>query len=108
MKRVAVIAGDGIGPEVVAEGLRLLRFLQERRGLELELWPLDLGAERYLRDGTTLPDELKLEIRSSCVGVLLGALGDARVPNFTHAREILFGIRVGFDLFANVRPVRAL
>src|SRR6185369_14915705 len=48
------------------------------------------------------------EIATSCAGVLLGALGDARVPNFEHARDILFGMRMGFDLYANVRPVRAL
>jgi 3-isopropylmalate dehydrogenase len=107
-KRIAVIGGDGIGPEVIAEAVRVVRFLQNAWGFPVDLWPLDLGAERYLRDGTTLPDELKREIRESCAGVLLGAFGDARVPDFVHAREILLGMRTGFDLYANVRPVRAL
>jgi len=108
MRKLAVIPGDGIGPEVIAEGLRVLSWFQRERGIEFELWQLDLGAERYLRDGTTFPAEIRDEMATSCAAVLLGALGDARVPNFEHAREILFGMRMGFDLYANVRPVRAL
>lgn len=108
MKRVALIAGDGIGPEVIAEGVRVLGFFREQRGVPLELWSLDLSADRYLRDGTTFPDSVRREIAETCSAVLLGALGDARVPNFEHARDILFGMRMGFDLYANVRPVRAL
>lgn len=108
MRKLAVIPGDGIGPEVIAEGLRVLDWFRRERGIEFELWQLDLGAERYLRDGTTFPAAVRDEIASSCAAVLLGALGDARVPNFEHARDILFGMRMGFDLYANVRPVRAL
>jgi 3-isopropylmalate dehydrogenase len=108
MNKIAVIPGDGIGPEVIAEGLRVLDWFRAQRGIELELWQLDLGAERYLRDGTTFPNEIRDEIANSCAAVLLGALGDARVPGFEHARDILFGMRMGFDLYANVRPVRAL
>jgi 3-isopropylmalate dehydrogenase len=106
-RRIAVIPGDGIGPEVIGQALRIVRFYQDERGLPLELWPLDLGAERYLRDGATLPDAVRDEI-GSCAAVLLGALGDPRVPDSRHAREILFGLRFGFDLYANVRPARAL
>jgi len=108
MKKIAVIPGDGIGPEVIAEALRLLEWFRERRSIAFELWPLDLGAERYLRDGSTFPNEVREEIFETCSAVLLGALGDARVPGFEHARDILFGMRMGFDLYANVRPVRAL
>jgi len=108
MHKLAVIPGDGIGPEVIAEGLRVLSWFGRQRGVEFELWQLDLGAERYLRDGTTFPAAVRDEIASSCAAVLLGALGDARVPGFEHARDILFGMRMGFDLYANVRPVRAL
>lgn len=108
MPKVALIPGDGIGPEVIAEGVRVLEFFRAQRGVEVELWPLDLSADRYLRDGTTFPESVRREIQDSCAAVLLGALGDARVPNFEHAREILFGMRMGFDLYANVRPVRAL
>ena len=108
MKKIAILPGDGIGPEVISEGVRVLDWFRARRGIELELWHLDLGAERFLRDGTTFPDAVRDEIADSCAAVLLGALGDARVPSFEHARDILFGMRMGFDLYANVRPVRAL
>src|SRR5882724_4915400 len=108
MKKIAIIGGDGIGPEVIAEGVRVLEWFRAQRGIELDLWHLDLGAERYLRDGTTFPDAVRDAIAKDCAAVLLGALGDSRVPGFEHARDILFGMRIGFDLYANVRPVRAL
>ncbi|HLV68833.1 MAG TPA: isocitrate/isopropylmalate family dehydrogenase [Polyangiaceae bacterium] len=106
--RIAVIPGDGIGPEVVREGVRLLEWYRERRGLPLELWPLDLGAERWLGEGVGLPDALRAEIGASAAAVLLGALGDPRIPGHEHARAILFGLRTGFDLYAQIRPARAL
>jgi 3-isopropylmalate dehydrogenase len=107
-KLVAVIPGDGIGPEVIAQATRVLEFYRDRRGLPLELWPLDLGADRYLRDGTTFPADVRERIAAEASAVLLGALGDPRVPGLEHARDILFGLRFGLDLYANVRPVRAL
>ncbi|HEX3770476.1 MAG TPA: isocitrate/isopropylmalate family dehydrogenase [Polyangiaceae bacterium] len=107
-KLVAVIPGDGIGPEVVAQGTRVLAFYRDVRGLPLDLWALDLGAERYLRDGTTFPPDVRDRIAREAGAVLLGALGDPRVPGLEHARDILFGLRFGLDLYANVRPVRAL
>jgi 3-isopropylmalate dehydrogenase len=93
---------------VVAQGVRVLEALATRRGRKLDLWHLDLGADRYLRDGTTFPKEIAEEIRDRCDAVLLGALGDPRVPNLEHARDILFGLRFGLDLYANVRPVVCL
>ena len=106
--RIAVIAGDGIGPEVVAQALRVLEVLQRERGVDVELWQLRRGAEPSLRDGTTFPRELRDEVERSCSAVLLGAVGDPRVPGGEHAHDILMGMRRGFDLYANVRPVRAL
>lgn len=108
MKKIAIIPGDGIGTEVVREARALLELYRERRGLPLELWDLDLGADRFLRDGTTFPKEIQEKIRNECSAVLLGALGDPRVPGLEHARDILFGMRFGYDLYANIRPVRAL
>ncbi|HEY2366622.1 MAG TPA: isocitrate/isopropylmalate family dehydrogenase, partial [Polyangiaceae bacterium] len=67
-----------------------------------------LGADRYLKDGTTFPKEVADRIRKEASAVLLGALGDPRVPKLEHARDILFGLRFGFDLYANIRPVKAL
>jgi 3-isopropylmalate dehydrogenase len=107
-KLIAVIAGDGIGPEVIGQAARVLEYYRQQRGLPLRLWPIDLGADRYLRDGSTYPGEVHARIRSEASAVLLGALGDPRVPGLEHARDILFGLRVGLDLYANVRPVRAL
>ncbi len=107
-KLIAILGGDGIGPEVVAQGVRILEYYRDHRSFPLDLWPLDLGAERYLRDGTTFPGAVRDRIAGEASAVLLGALGDPRVPAFEHARDILFGMRFGLDLYANVRPVRAL
>lgn len=107
-KLVALLPGDGIGKDVCVEAKRLLHLLREKRGVALDLWDLDLGADRYLQDGTTYPQEIKERITSECSAVFLGALGDPRVPGLEHARDILFGLRFGLDLYANVRPVKAL
>jgi len=106
--RIAVIPGDGIGKEVIPEALSLLTLVAARRGIDLDVWSLDLGADRFLRDGTTLPKPVFEEIRDTCDGILLGALGDPRVASNDHARDILFGFRFGLDLYANMRPVRCL
>jgi 3-isopropylmalate dehydrogenase len=107
-KLIAIIGGDGIGPEVVVQATRVLAYYQEQRSLPIDLWPLDLGAERYLRDGSTFPADARDRIAREASAVLLGALGDPRVPGLEHAREILFGLRFGLDLYANIRPVCAL
>lgn len=107
-KKIAIIGGDGIGPAVTHEAKLLLEVYRDKAGLPLDLWELDLGADRFLRDGTTFPKEIQIAIRRECSAVLLGALGDPRVPGLEHARDILFGMRFGYDLYANVRPVRAL
>jgi 3-isopropylmalate dehydrogenase len=107
-KRVAVIAGDGIGPEVTAVGVRVLETIARQRGYPLALTHYDLGAERYLRDGTTFPEDAQRAIREEHDAVLLGALGDPRVPGLEHARAILFGLRFGLDLYCNIRPVVCL
>jgi 3-isopropylmalate dehydrogenase len=108
VKKIAILPGDGIGVEVTREAKQLLELYRDLQGLPLELWDLDLGAERYLRDGTTLPPDVFEQIRGGCSAVLLGALGDPRVKSNDHARDILFGIRFGCDLYSNIRPVRAL
>jgi 3-isopropylmalate dehydrogenase len=107
-KLIAIIPGDGIGPEVVAQASRVLEYYRDARGFPIDLWSLDLGAERYLRDGTTYPAAVHERIAREAGAVLLGALGDPRVPGLEHARDILFGLRFKLDLFANIRPIRAL
>jgi 3-isopropylmalate dehydrogenase len=108
MTLLAILPGDGIGPEVIAQASRVLEFYRDKRGMNFDLWKLDLGADRYLKDGTTYPKEVAERIRTEARAVLLGALGDPRVPGLEHARDILFGMRFGLDLYANVRPVKAL
>jgi 3-isopropylmalate dehydrogenase len=108
MKRIAVVPGDGIGQEVIPEAVRVLRVLDEAHGLGLVFEDFDLGAERYLRDGTTLPDDVLDRWRNEFDAILLGALGDPRVPSNVHAKDILLGSRFKLDLFINFRPIRLL
>jgi len=108
MKRIAVIPGDGIGPEVVREAIRLLRRLQETKGLELEFVDFDWGANKFLRDGVTLPSGALEMLTAEFDAILAGAFGDPRVPSNKHAEDILLGMRRGLDLYINLRPVRLL
>jgi 3-isopropylmalate dehydrogenase len=103
-ERVAVVPGDGIGVEVLEQGVRLIQALAP----EVELEWFDLGAERYLRDGTTLPDDVFERWKSEFSAVYLGALGDPRVPSNVHAKDILLGSRFRLDLFINQRPIQLL
>jgi len=105
---IAIIPGDGIGVDVMAQARRVLTYYRDTRKIPLDLWDLDLGADRYLKDGTTFPKEIAERIKNEASAVLLGALGDPRVPGLEHARDILFGLRFGLDLYANVRPMKCL
>ena len=107
-KRVAVIAGDGIGPEVTAEAVRVLERVRETHGVVLELQHFDWGAERFLRDGVTLPEGALEMLTRDFDAILAGAFGDPRVPSNKHAEDILLGMRRGLDLYINQRPVRLL
>lgn len=107
-RRIAVIAGDGIGREVTQQALLVLEALRRERGVDLEVWELPLGADLYLKTGATFPLDLRNEVKSTCSAVLLGAVGDPRVPAGEHAHDILMGMRQAWDLYANVRPVQAL
>ncbi len=104
LKRIAVIPGDGIGPEVTAEALKALRtvFAAGKRGAEFT--EFDWGADRYLRDGTSLPAGALEMLRSQFDAILFGAVGDPRIPSNQHALDILFGMRFGLDLYVNIRP----
>ncbi|HEX3187833.1 MAG TPA: 3-isopropylmalate dehydrogenase [Pyrinomonadaceae bacterium] len=108
MKRVAVIPGDGIGPEVIREAVRVIDHLKQTRGLELELVDFDWGAEKFLREGVTLPDGALEMLSTDFHAILAGAFGDPRIPTNKHAEDILLGMRRGLDLYINLRPVRLL
>ncbi len=103
-KRIAVIAGDGIGKEVIPEALKVLRAAAAKGGRELALTEFDWGADRYLRDGTTLPADAPDMFRRDYDAILLGALGDPRVPGNQHGAAILLGLRFKLDLYVNARP----
>jgi 3-isopropylmalate dehydrogenase len=106
--RVAVIPGDGIGPEVIREAIRVLERVRETHGLELELTHFDWGAEKFLREGISLPAGALEMLSSEFDAILAGAFGDPRVPSNQHAEDILLGMRRGLDLYINLRPVRLL
>ncbi|HLU25123.1 MAG TPA: 3-isopropylmalate dehydrogenase [Longimicrobiales bacterium] len=106
MPRIAVIPGDGIGVEVIRQAVKILEALSGPNGLPLELVEWDLGADRYLRTGTAITPREMAELQTDYQAILLGALGDPRVPGNEHARAILLGLRFELDLFINLRPVR--
>jgi 3-isopropylmalate dehydrogenase len=99
--RLAVIGGDGIGPEVVAEALKVLRAT----GVKVEETGYDLGAQRWHRTGETLPDAALEEIRGHDA-ILLGAVGDPSVPSGILERGLLLRLRFELDHYVNLRPVR--
>jgi 3-isopropylmalate dehydrogenase len=103
-KRIAIIPGDGIGPEVISEALKVMQASQAA----VETTHFDWSATRYLADGVTVPSDGFAMLSRDFDAILLGAFGDPRVPSNIHAKEILLGMRFKMDLYANVRPVRLL
>lgn len=100
---LAVIQGDGIGPEVVAEGLKVLDAVLERSGVQVATTPYDLGAARWHRTGETLTDE-DLESIKQHEAILLGAVGDPSVPSGVLERGLLLKLRFALDHYVNLRP----
>ena len=103
-KRIAVIPGDGIGQEVIPQAVKVI----QATGAPVELTHFDWGADRYLRDGVTVPPDAFARLGRDFDAILVGAFGDPRVKTNIHAKEILLGMRFQMDLYANVRPVRLL
>ena len=107
-KRIAVIPGDGIGPEVIAQAIRVLERTRETHGAHFELINFDWGADKFLREGVSLPEGALEMLSNEFNAILAGAFGDPRVPSNQHAEDILLGMRRGLDLYINLRPVRLL
>src|SRR6266852_7638819 len=103
-KKVAVVPGDGIGKEVIAAAVGVIRAVKA----PVEMTEFDWSADRYLKDGTTIPEDGFAMLARDFDAILLGAFGDPRVPTNIHAKEILLGMRFKMDLYANVRPVKCL
>jgi len=106
--RIAVIPGDGIGKEVTPEAVKVLRAVAAASKRPLEFVEFDWGAEKYLREGVSLPAGAVEILRDEFDAILFGALGDPRVPSNQHAADILLGLRFKLDLYVNARPVELL
>lgn len=105
--RIAVLAGDGIGPEVTAEALKVAAAAARPQGVELDLVRFDLGAERYLDAGHLLTSD-DLDRLGECDAVFLGALGDPRVTPGILERGVIVALRRHFRQSVNVRPIQLL
>ena len=103
-KRIAVVPGDGIGKEVITQAVNVVEASKAR----VEFVEFDWSADRYLRDGTTIPADGFAMLSRDFDAIFVGALGDPRVPSNIHAKDILLGMRFKMDLYANVRPVKCL
>lgn len=106
--RIAVIPGDGIGREVTPEAVKVLRAVARQGNREIEFVEFDWGADKYLREGISLPSGAVEMLSDEFDAILFGALGDPRVPGNQHAADILLGLRFKLDLYVNARPVELL
>src|SRR4051794_9775217 len=104
---LAVIPGDGIGKEVTAEAVKIIEAIGKKFGRTFELEHLPWSADYYLETGVTIPPNGYDTLRGFDA-IFIGALGDPRVPDNRHARDILLGTRFALDLFVNYRPVKLL
>ena len=102
---LAAVPGDGIGPEVVAEALKVLRTAVAPSGVRVETTTYDLGARRWHATGETLPDTVADELAEHDA-ILLGAVGDPSVPSGVLERGLLLKLRFAFDHYVNLRPGR--
>ena len=105
MYKIAVLPCDGIGPEGVAEGLKVLQVAAQKYQIEYETVDYDIGGERYLRTGEVLPESVKEEL-AQCDAIYLGAVGHDAVPPGVLEHGILLTLRFEFDQYVNLRPVK--
>ncbi|NBP91177.1 MAG: 3-isopropylmalate dehydrogenase [Actinobacteria bacterium] len=103
--KLAVIGGDGIGPEVVAQGLRVLHAMGKKYGVDFAETQYDLGAKRWHETGETLTEDVLAQLAKEDV-ILLGAVGDPSVPSGILERGLLLKLRFAFDQYVNLRPGR--
>ena len=101
--KIAVIPGDGVGKEVVPAALRVLETISARFDTTFELHHFDWGAEYYFRNGRMMPADALDQLRPMDA-ILLGAVGDPKIPDHITLNGLLLPIRRTFDQFANVRP----
>ena len=105
--KLAVIGGDGIGPDVVAEGIKVLDAIAKKYDLSFEKTSFELGAISWRKTGEALSDAVLAEIAKNDV-ILFGAVGDFSVPNGVLERGIILKLRFAFDHYVNLRPAKLL
>lgn len=108
MTRIALIPGDGVGPEVMAQAAKLIEAINKACSLQLDVTEFDLSAEHFLQTGIALPQGVVDTISEEMDGILLGPLGDPRVTDDEHSRSVLKGLIQRLDLFAGIRRIRLL
>src|SRR6187455_2198262 len=106
--RIAVVPGDGIGVEVIREACAVIEAVAKGSGGKITLTPFGWSADEYLKTGVSLPKDGLTMLAENFDAILLGAMGDPRVPDNRHAADILLGMRFGLDLYVNLRPVKLL
>ena len=105
MHKIAVIGGDGTGPEVIEEGLKALKAINQQHSIECEFIPMDINGTRYMATGDVLTDNDMAQLKS-CDAIYLGAIGHPGVPPGILERGILLKLRFDLDQFINYRPVK--
>ena len=105
MYNIAVIPGDGTGPEVIAEGLKVLKAVSEKFKFKYQLEHFDLGGERYLKTGEILPESALKKLKEMGA-IYLGAIGHPEVKPGVLEQGILLKIRFQLDQYINLRPVK--
>src|SRR3989344_7279194 len=106
--RIALMPGDGIGPEIIEQGVKVIDKVSELQNFEIEWVKYENGADKYLETGELITEDTLKEIKKTCKAIYLGALGDPRVKPGILEKSILLKTRFYFDQFVNLRPVRLL
>ncbi|MBD3164573.1 3-isopropylmalate dehydrogenase [Candidatus Woesearchaeota archaeon] len=106
--KIAKIPGDGIGPEIIREGVKVIERAAELNNFHIEWQEYDNGAEKYLKTGELISEDTLKEIRDECKAIYLGALGDPRCKPGILEKGILLKTRFYFDQYINLRPIRLL
>jgi tartrate dehydrogenase/decarboxylase / D-malate dehydrogenase len=105
--RIAVIPGDGIGPEIIPEAVSCLEATATKHGITLELQEFDWGSERYLAEGSVMPEDGPDQLRSFDA-ILCGPVGDPRIPDTVTVWGLILALRQAFDQYVNLRPAKLL
>ncbi|MBI4439798.1 isocitrate/isopropylmalate dehydrogenase family protein [Candidatus Woesearchaeota archaeon] len=106
--RIALMPGDGIGPEIIEQGVKVINKVSELHNFEVEWVRYDNGADRYLKTGELITEDTLKEIKKTCKAIYLGALGDPRVKPGILEKGILLKTRFYFDQYVNLRPIKLL